>query len=73
MAREAESEAENIGIVREIPAERYISPEQRQQVVNKVRLIEQCNIIIQEYQKLVKFLDNTPNQPSKFRRKTWLK
>ena len=73
MAREAESEAENIGIVREISAERYISPEQRQQVVNKVRLIEQCNIIIQEYQKLVKFLDNTPNQPSKFRRKTWLK
>ena len=73
MARGAESEAENIGIVREIPAERYISPEQRQQVVNKVRLIEQCNIIIQEYQKLVKFLDNTPNQPSKFRRKTWLK
>ena len=26
-----------------------------------------------EYQKIIKFLDNTPNQPSKFRTKYWVK
>ena len=25
-----------------------------------------------EYQKIINFLDNTPNQPSKFRTKTWV-
>ena len=25
-----------------------------------------------EYQKIIKFLDNTPNQPSKFRTKNWV-
>ena len=26
-----------------------------------------------EYQKIINFLDNTPNQSSKFRRKNWVK
>ena len=25
-----------------------------------------------EYEKIINFLDNTPNQPSKFRTKTWV-
>ena len=25
-----------------------------------------------KYQKIINFLDNTPNQPSKFRRKNWV-
>ena len=25
-----------------------------------------------EYQKIINFLDNTPNQPSKFRTKSWV-
>ena len=25
-----------------------------------------------EYQKIIKFLDNTPNQPTKFRTKNWV-
>ena len=31
----------------------------------------QYNNIITEYQKIINLLDNTPNQPSKFRRKNW--
>ena len=31
------------------------------------------NIIIIEYQKLINMLENTPNQPSKFRTKNGLK
>ena len=26
-----------------------------------------------EYQKIINFLDNTPNQPSKFKTKSWVK
>ena len=28
--------------------------------------------MIMEYQKIINFLDNTPNQPSKFRTKNWV-
>ena len=31
------------------------------------------NIIIMEYQKIINFLNNTPNQPTKFRTKNGLK
>ena len=41
-------------ILKEIPKERYISPEERQS-------------IIMEYQKIVNLLGNTPNKPSKCR------
>ena len=33
------NEEENIGLYREIPRERYISPEKRQQFINDLRLI----------------------------------
>ena len=32
----------------------------------------QYNNIITEYQKIINLLDNTPNQPSKFRTKNWV-
>ena len=33
------NEAKNIGIDREIPKERYVSPEQRQKIIDDLRLI----------------------------------
>ena len=33
------NEEENIGIIREIPRERYVSPEKRQKIINDIRLI----------------------------------
>ena len=33
------SETKNIGLDREIPKERYISPEKRQQIIDDLRLI----------------------------------
>ena len=30
------------------------------------------NSIIMEYQKMINLLDNTPNQPTKFRTKNWV-
>ena len=32
-----------------------------------------CNSIMMEYEKIIKMLDNTPNQSSKFRAKNWVK
>ena len=40
---------------KEIPKERYISPEEKR--------------LIMEYQKIINLLDNTTNQPTKFRTK----
>ena len=31
-----------------------------------------CNSKIMEYQKIIQLLDNTPNQPTKFRTKNWV-
>ena len=31
-----------------------------------------CNSTIMEYQKIIQLLDNTPNQPIKFRTKNWV-
>ena len=53
------------------PKERYISPERRQQIINELRLVQYINKI--EYQKNINLLDNTSNQPSKFRTKNWVK
>ena len=33
------NEEENIGIIREIPRERYVSPEKRQKIIDDIRLI----------------------------------
>ena len=45
-----------------IPKERYISPKERQQIID----------IIMEYQKIANFIDDASNQPSKFRTKNWI-
>ena len=31
-----------------------------------------CNSTIMKYQKIIQLLDNTPNQPTKFRTKNWV-
>ena len=55
-------------IKNDVTNERYISPEERKEIINKLRL---ANIII-EYQKIANLLDdNKSNQPSKFRTKNW--
>ena len=48
----------------EIPKERYISPEKRQQIIDELNKME--------YQKIINLLDNTSNKPSKFRAKIWV-
>ena len=55
---------------KEIPKERYISPEKRQKIVVELRLIQYINKI--ENQKVINLLDNTSNQPSKSRTKNWV-
>ena len=52
-----------------IPKRRYISPEERQKIIDDLKFI---NTIIMEYQKIINLLGNAPNQPSKFRRKKWV-
>ena len=47
----------------ETPKERCISPEKRQQIIDKL------NNVIMEYEKIINMLDNASNQPSKFRTK----
>ena len=47
----------------EISKERYISPHERQKIIDELR-----NIIM-EYQKIVNLLDDASNQPSKFKTK----
>ena len=44
-----------------------MSPEKREQIIND--LILRYNNITMEYQKIINLLDNTPNQPSKFKTK----
>ena len=48
----------------EIPKEKYISPEKRQQIIDELNKME--------YQKIINLLDNTSNKPSKFRTKIWV-
>ena len=54
---------------KKIPKERYISPEERHKIIHDLRLM--LSVII-EYQKIMNLLDNTPNQPSRFRTKNML-
>ena len=56
---------ENIGHYREIPTKRYVYPEERQQIINDLRLI-------MEYQKIINLTDNTQYEPSKFRTRNWV-
>ena len=54
--------SETIKSKREIPKERCSSPEERQKIIGKLS-------IMMEYQKTVNLLENTPDQPYKFRTK----
>ena len=62
---------------------RYMSPEERQQIIDELRLVLKnywwmdVNTIVvlqcikMQYQKIVNLLDNVSNQPSKFRTRNW--
>ena len=57
----------------------YIYPGERQKIIENYRkkkwqkiIWDLYNSIIMEYQKIIKLLGNTPNQPSKFRIKYWV-
>ena len=54
---------------KEIPKERYISPEAIQNIIDNLRLIYNYNNGIS---KIISLLGNTPNQPTKFRTKNWV-
>ena len=62
----SQSTSETVETETEIPKERYISPEEKQQIIYEVRY---NNIILGK----VNLLDNTPNEPFKFRTKNWVK
>ena len=47
----------------------YMSPEERQKIIDNLRLIYR---IIMEYQKIKSLLDNTPSQSRKFITKSWV-
>ena len=49
----------------EILKERLISGENRQQIINELRLKPWIIIIIMEYQKLINFLDSIANETPK--------
>ena len=48
--------------------ENDMSPEKGQEIIDDLRL---NNSIIMEYQKIINLREKTPNQPSKFRTKSW--
>ena len=41
--------------------------------IKSLMIEDYCNSIMMEYEKIIKMLDNTPNQSSKFRAKNWVK
>ena len=49
--------------------EKYISPEQRQKIIDGIRL--RWKYIIMEYQKIINLWDNTQNDSSKYRKRNW--
>ena len=55
---------------KEIPKQKYISPEEIQKIIDDLMIWDN---IIMGYQKIIYLLDNTPNQPSKFRTENWVK
>ena len=56
---------------KEIPKERYISPEERQKIIDDFTLIWCYNNGISKKKKK-NLLDNTTNQPSTFKTKNWV-
>ena len=65
-----ESEAKNIGFDIEISKERYTSPEKRQKIFDDLK-DSYDNVIIQ-YQKIIHFSGNTPNQTIYILTKNWI-
>ena len=53
----------------EAPKKRYISPEERRQIIDELTLDK--NMII-EYQQITNLLDNTLDQPFKLRTRNWV-
>ena len=53
----------------EIPGERFIPSEIRQKIINDLRLKEENYWL---YQKIINLLDDTANQPSRFRTRNWV-
>ena len=55
---------------------RYISPEEREQIIDELRLIIKltilCNNIKMDYQKIVNLLESTSDNISKFRTRNWI-
>ena len=49
----------------------YISPQERYQIIDELRLIESYNIAV-EYQKIANLMDDASNQPSKFIARNWV-
>ena len=52
----------------EIPKERYISPKERQKIIDELKLTSYNNGI----PKIANLIDDTSNQPSKFRTRNWI-
>ena len=52
----------------EIPKERYISPKERQKIIDELKLTSYNNGI----PKIANLIDDTSNQPSKFRTRNWV-
>ena len=48
---------------------RYVSSEERQQIMDELR---KYNNIIMEYQKIANLIDSISNEPSKFRIENWV-
>ena len=61
-------EIQSNGVNNKIPKERYISPKERQNIIDELKLTH----IIMEYQKIANLIDDTSNQPSKSRTKSWV-
>ena len=62
-----------VDVARATPKKRYITQEERQQIIGELRF----NNIIMEYQKIENLLDhkivlNASNKPSKFRTRNWI-
>ena len=64
--RSQNEEIQSDEVNNEILKERYISPKERQ------KLIDELKLTTMEYQKIANLIDDTSNQPSKFRTRNWV-
>ena len=71
--KELSNDETEVDVARATPKKRYITQEERQQIIGELRF----NNIIMEYQKIENLLDhkivlNASNKPSKFRTRNWI-